>query len=51
MWNVMLAVLVTLVAWYIGFIVGLDQGGSIGNLFAIVSMGSFILYALEKKEK
>ena len=46
-----LAVIVTIVAGYIGFILGaaLNLEGYFGIVFAIASMGYFILDAMEKK--
>ena len=46
-----LAVIVTIVAGYIGFILGaaLNLEGYLGIVFAIASMGYFILDAIDKK--
>ena len=47
-----LAMVLTIVAGYIGFVFGaaLNLEGYLGIVFAIAVMGYFILYAIEKKE-
>ena len=46
-----LAVILTIVAGYIGFILGaiLNLEGYLGIVFAIATMGCFVLDAIEKK--
>ncbi len=47
------AVIFTAISWYVGIFLGAsaNMGADLGNLFAILVMGSFILYSLEKKKK
>lgn len=51
MMRKVLAVILTIVAGYIGFILGaiLNLEGYLGIVFAIATMGYFVLDAIEKK--
>ena len=50
--KVLIPVLVTVIAGYLGIMIGagLNVEGYLGNIFAIASMGGFILKAIEEKK-
>ena len=52
MGKIILAIIVTIIMGYIGIIIGamLNLEGYLGIIFAIATMGAFILHAIENKK-
>ena len=50
--KVLVPIIVTVIAGYVGIIIGasINVEGYLGNVFAIASMGGFILKAIEGKK-
>ena len=50
--KVLIPVVVTIIAGYLGVAIGgrMNMEGYLGNIFAIASMGGFILKAIEEKK-
>ena len=50
--KVLIPVIVTIIAGYLGVLIGccINTEGYLGNIFAIASMGGFILKAIGDKE-
>ena len=50
--KVLVPIIVTIMAGYVGIIIGasINVEGYLGNIFAIASMGGFILKAIEGKK-
>ena len=51
--KVLIPVIVTIIAGYLGIIIGasINVEGYLGNVFAVASMGGFILKAIEAKKQ
>ncbi len=51
MGRIIIAILVTILMGYVGIIIGamLNLEGYLGIIFAIATMGAFILYAIDSK--
>ena len=49
--KILIPVIVTIIAGYIGIMIGacMNMEGYLGNIFAIASMGGFILKAIGEK--
>lgn len=45
------AIIVTAIVWYLGFLLGTARHGNdeFANLFAILTMGAFVLEAIKRK--
>lgn len=52
MGKIIVAIIVTIIMGYIGIIIGamLNLEGYLGIIFAIATMGAFILHAIENKK-
>jgi len=52
MGKIVIAIIVTIVFGYVGIIIGamLNLEGYLGVIFSIVTMGAFILHAIENKK-